>query len=71
MSEAPTKVRHFATVILILNGMHYVRLADGRRAHIPAQELDGITFRPGERVALSVIQRGDHQLVAYDVESVE
>lgn len=32
------------------------------------KKVDAVTYRPGERVTLSIITRGDNQLVGYDVE---
>ena len=70
---ASARNRYFGVVRLAFGGSLMLKLLDGRRAHVPPQELRtcGTQFAPGDRVEVSAFTRGDGTLPAFDLLRVE
>jgi hypothetical protein len=65
--------RYFGKVALAFQGALMVKLLDGRRCTVPAREVteSGLSWRPGERIEISLFTRADGTLHAFDPARVD
>lgn len=60
--------RYLGRVALVFAGSLMVKLANGKRASVPAHELtaSGLEFSPGDEISVGLFTRPDGSLVAID-----